>query len=635
MKFNQIKTHIILIISVFFITSVTFAKEFHVSAEKGKDSNSGTITSPFLTIQHAANLAMPGDTITVHSGTYREHIDPPRGGDSNLKRITYQTFEKDKVFLKGSEVVKNWIRVGKDIWKVTLPKSFFGDFNPFDDLLKGDWFKNKGRKTHSGAVYYNGNWLLEAKDLEDLKKETEVDALWFANVEKDSTTIWAQFKNENPNNSLTEVNVRQTVFYPSKEGINYITVNGFNMCHAATPWAPPTAEQIGLIGTHWSKGWIIENNTISYSMCSGISLGKYGDEYDNTSASSAGGYNKSIERALAYRIPWNKENVGSHIVRNNTISYCEQAGIVGSLGGAFSLITNNIVHDIHIKRFFSGAEMAGIKLHGAIDTEISHNHIYRTCRGVWLDWMSQGVRVSRNLFHDNTMSGNTKKMGEDILPGGEQDLFVEVNHGPFIVDNNFFLSDYNINNRSSGGAYIHNLFAGSLRIVTADKRLTPYLLPHSTAIAGLHDYHCGYDRFYNNIFLKDANLSNYDTCDSVWMDGNLFLGGAIPSKHEKNPVVLSTYYSFVKLTNIKGNIYLNFMAKDILKKKSTLSLINSKSFKETNLSRAAYENPYRLPIIFDKDYSGNNRVTNNIIPGPINIKKSNSKKYKVWSLSKR
>jgi hypothetical protein len=28
-----------------------------------------------------------------------------------------------------------------------------------------------------------------------------------------------------------------------------------------------------LVGPHWSKGWIIENNVISHSVCSGISLG--------------------------------------------------------------------------------------------------------------------------------------------------------------------------------------------------------------------------------------------------------------------------------------------------------------------------------------------------------------------------
>ena len=151
-----------------------------------------------------------------------------------------------------------------------------------------------------------------------------------------------------------EINVRQTVFYPEKTGINYITVRGFTLEDAATPWAPPTAEQIGLIGAHWSKGWIIENNTISHSICSGISLGKYGDQWDNTSANSAEGYVKTIERALADG--WSKENIGHHIVRNNTISHCEQTGIVGSLGAAFSTVTGNTIYNVHMHQSFGGAD---------------------------------------------------------------------------------------------------------------------------------------------------------------------------------------------------------------------------------------------------------------------------------------
>jgi hypothetical protein len=56
-----------------------------------------------------------------------------------------------------------------------------------------------------------------------------------------------------------EINARRTVFYPSETGHNFITVRGFTLEHAATPWAPPTAEQVGLIDTHWSKGWIINH----------------------------------------------------------------------------------------------------------------------------------------------------------------------------------------------------------------------------------------------------------------------------------------------------------------------------------------------------------------------------------------
>jgi len=110
--------------------------------------------------------------------------------------------------------------------------------------------------------------------------------------------------------------------------------------YAATPWAPPTAEQIGLIGTHWSKEWIIENNDICYSTCVGITLGKYGDQWDNTSQNTAEGYVKTIERALENG--WSKENIGHHVVRNNHISHCERnprhpypATVFGSRDGRY------------------------------------------------------------------------------------------------------------------------------------------------------------------------------------------------------------------------------------------------------------------------------------------------------------
>ncbi len=151
--------------------------------------------------------------------------------------------------------------------------------------------------------------------------------LWFAQADEADTTIWAQFTGVDPNQEEVEINVRQSVFYPDQPGRNYITVRGFTLQHAATPWAPPTAEQIGLIGTHWSRGWIIEDNIISHSVCTGITLGKHGDEFDNTSADTAEGYVKTIERAHAFPIPWTRDDIGHHIVRGNTISHCEQAGL--------------------------------------------------------------------------------------------------------------------------------------------------------------------------------------------------------------------------------------------------------------------------------------------------------------------
>ena len=607
-----------------------YAKEYHVSTT-GLDDNPGTQSKPFKTISAAAAIAQPEDVVTVHEGIYRERINPPRGGTSDDKRIVYQAADGEKVVIKGSEVVKGWQHVQNDTWKVTLPNSFFGDFNPYSDLISGDWFYPKGREHHTGAVYLNGRWLTEAAQKKEVFEPASDNPLWFAKVDGANTTIWAQFKGVDPNKENVEINARQSVFYPEKPGMNYITVRGFTVEHAATPWAPPTAEQIGLIGTHWSKGWVIENNTIRYSVCTGITLGKHGDEFDNTSQNSAEGYVETINRAL--KRGWSKENIGHHLVRNNHIYHCEQAGIVGSMGAVFSTITGNAIHDIHIRQLFDGAEMAGIKFHGAIDTIISHNHVYRTCRGIWLDWMSQGTHVTGNLLHDNE---------------SREDLFVEVNHGPFLVDNNLFLSGNGLNDISHGGAFAHNLFAGRI-IAWPNKRTTPYHRAHSTEIAGMHDLPGGDHRFYNNILAspgrpvpwptkipKHLNVQHYfglATYDAaklpVYMAGNVFLGRAEPSKHEENPLVEPKVDPGLKLVERSDGWYLQIeLNKTWADHKRPL--VTTEMLGKAIIPDLPYEDPDGKPYRIDTDYFGNKRNTKNPYPGPFNEPNEGKQLIKVW-----
>ena len=609
-RFSGFITALLLSLSLLAVPAAD-AREFHVAIH-GNDSNAGSKAAPFRTIQRAADLAQPGDVITVHEGVYRERISPPRGGQSDAKRIVYQAAPGEKAEIKGSEVVKNWVKVQGDVWKAVLPNSFFGSFNPYSDLIHGDWFNPKGRQHHTGAVYLNGDWLTEAATLDDVLKPAAAAPLWFARVDKENTTIWAQFKGVNPNEQEAEINVRRTVFYPEKTGINYLTVRGFIMRHAATPWAPPTAEQIGLIGTHWSKGWIIEDNVTSHSTCSGISLGKYGDQWDNTSANSAEGYVKTIQRGL--KSGWNKETIGHHIVRNNTISHCEQAGIVGSLGAAFSVVTGNTIHDIHVRRLFSGAEMAGIKFHAAIDVEISRNHIYRTCRGLWLDWMAQGTRVSANLFHDNR----------------DQDLFVEVDHGPFLVDNNLFLSPMALLIFSRGGAYVHNLIAGGTVLNSLDRRMTPFHKAHSTEVAGFHDNPSGDDRFYNNLFVKRGDLSPYDAARlPVWMEGNVFLQGAKPSKHENDPLVNAEFDPIVKLVKKADGLYLEIQFDQAWAAQRRRKLVTTDLLGKAAIPNLPYEQPDGTPIRVNTDYFGKPRDETNPTPGPFENPGQGDLKLKV------
>lgn len=627
--------------AVLTLTQTGTATEYHV-ATNGNDSNPGTGTAPFRTIQHAADLANPGDVITVHAGVYRERVNPPRGGTAELMRIVYQAAPGETVELKGSEPVKNWEKVQDDVWKVALPNAFFGNFNPYQDLIDGDWFNPKGREHHTGAVYLHGEWLTEAAKLAEVLNPATPPAwlkdspdsnpqLWFAQVDGQQTTIWAQFRGVNPNEQLVEINVRQTVFYPDKPGRDYITVRGFTLSQAATPWAPPTAEQIGLIGTHWSKGWIIEDNVVHHSICSGISLGKHGDEFDNTSADTAEGYVKTIERAHAHVIPWTGDHIGHHIVRNNTISHCEQAGIVGSLGPIFSIVTGNVIHDIHVRRLFTGAEMAGIKFHAAIDTEISHNHIYRTTRGLWLDWMAQGTRVTRNLFHDNRT----------------EDLFVEVNHGPFVVDHNLFLSPITLLDMSEGGAYAHNLVTGKIITRPELKRETPIHTAHKTKIAGLVNIKGGDNRFYNNIFFGSGNSeapkidakSPQRTGFGLWVydvreipshaAGNVYLNGARPSGKDADPMVLPGAVPAPRLVADARGFVLDLTLPQSIAQAKT-RLITTDLLGKTRIPNLAYEDVDGSPVKLITDYSNQPRNPDHPTAGPFETPGAGPLTLTVW-----
>jgi alpha-N-arabinofuranosidase len=602
----------------------------------GKDDNTGTTSAPFRTIQHAADLAQPGDVITVHEGTYRERINPPRGGESDAKRIVYQAEAGKKVEIKGSEIITGWVRVTNDTWQATVPNTLFGTFNPYKDLIRGDWFNPSKRDHHTGAVYLNGEWLTEAAKQEEVLKPIGKTPFWFGTVDPEKTTIQAQFKDVDPNKALIEINVRQTVFYPDKPGRNYITVRGFTLCHAATPWAPPTAEQIGLIGTHWSKGWVIENNIIRHSVCSGIALGKHGDKFDNTSANSAEGYVKTIERAHAFSIPWTKEFIGSHVVRSNEVSDCEQAGIVGSLGCSFSTITDNNVHHIHVRKLFGGAEQSALKFHGAIDTVISRNQFSHSDRGLWLDWMAQGTRVSRNLFFDN-----------------DEDVFVEVNHGPFLIDNNLLLSRHiNLLDVSEGGAYVHNLFAGQIQSSPEMGRDTPYHPAHSTVVAGLTKTKGSDNRFYNNIFVgngaeqqvvstptatpskktksKGFGLFVYNTREfPMFTGGNIYFDKAAPYHQEKDAVCATEKGGPITIVEEGKAVYLQTEALKGVRNPAA-QIVTTERLGLAKTPQLPYVNADGSPITIDFDYFGNPRSAEAPLSGPLEKPSAGSLKLKVW-----
>ena len=80
---------------------------YHVSASAapGGDGSEGR---PFSAIQQAADLALPGDTVLVQPGIYREWVDPKNGGTPGA-RITYRSAVPLGAVITGAEPVRDWI----------------------------------------------------------------------------------------------------------------------------------------------------------------------------------------------------------------------------------------------------------------------------------------------------------------------------------------------------------------------------------------------------------------------------------------------------------------------------------------------------------------------------------------------
>ena len=640
-------------------------------------SGDGTRNHPFRFIQEAADIAQPGDVVIVAPGIYREFVHPTNSGTKD-QPIIYCSTEPLAAVITGAEVIKEWEPFKGDVWKVSIPNNMFGNYNPYTTLIEGDWCI-PGKINHTGEVFLNGKSMYESETLSAVENpEIRRDSWdpdfsvysWYTAQDMNDTVIFANFQGKDPNEENVEITVRRNCFMPLVNGINYIVVSGFALRQAATQWAPPTAYQDGLIGPHWSKGWIIEDCEISESKCSGISLGKYLQPNNNNKWTSTyikdGTQTERDAVCQAVNEGWDKENIGSHIIRRCEIHDCGQTGIVGHLGGIFSIIEDNHIYRINNKHDVDGAEIGGIKMHAAIDTVFRRNHIHHCTRGLWLDWQAQGTRVTQNFFHDNTppegcVITNNLALGEDV--------FIEVSHGPTLVDHNIMLSDISCRLSTQGIALVHNLIYGSFSFVGEGTdnggkkfqscRYTPYHVPHSTKIAGFMTILHGDARFYNNIFVqkeirqdlrdyvhdegfesltlynficgtkpydgyptKEKYLASlkpmaggYATAGEndryydhlpVYTGGNAFFNGAQPCDTERGAYIEKNHTVKIMVTEEDGQFRLHTNLYEYLPRSMT-RMVSTKVLGEAFEPEQFFENNDGSETIFDTDYFGRKR----------------------------
>ncbi len=119
--------------------------ERFVSPE-GSDSNPGTISQPYLTIQKCATTMASGGICEVRAGTYRETVTPNSG-------VTITSYDGEQVAIDGSDPVAGWSLYKGSIYKATVTLSS-GDTN---QIFVGDQMMTEARWPN-GDDLFHVNW---------------------------------------------------------------------------------------------------------------------------------------------------------------------------------------------------------------------------------------------------------------------------------------------------------------------------------------------------------------------------------------------------------------------------------------------------------------------------------------------
>ena len=306
---------------------------------------------------------------------------------------------------------------------------------------------------------------------------------------------------------------------------------------------------------------------------------------------------------------------------------------------------------------------------------IRRNHIHNCIQGVWLDWEAQGARITQNLMHDNHRPDGVKTRNGIMF---NTDVFIEVGHGPTLIDNNVLLSKVSITIPSEGIACVHNLCLGSFSLINSgvdsvvngqrEPRYTPYHIRHRTEVAGFMTILHGDDRIYNNIFIQHYKIEDkkkkptdadymavgtaafniFPTWEEwhepfagdgmpdmgalakahfghlpVWVKGNAYFNGANVCKHEKEKFVDKKDKVTIQLVEKNGKYTLKTNLYSFLGD-FRCGIITSDILGCAFEPEQRFESPDGSAITFDSDYFGNHRGVF-ALPGPFADEKACTK----------
>ncbi len=434
---------------------LVFSKTYYVdnTSPNSDDNGPGDKTRPFRTINKAAQLLHPGERVVIAAGTYRECVRPARGGTGPTQMISYEAAPGAKVYVKGSEVLKDgWqqetVAAGfrapgspaapgteVTVWRHDLTSAMFPDaYNPFAlPSIMGSWGWLDTKVADLGPyLRRRGLVFVDGKPLEPMEQLRELampklpavpdftkppapqlgmpprrrggpimqevggspDARFWA--ETSGTAIYIRLASGTPADHQIEVTTRQHTFVPAQSGASFIRVKGLTFQHVGNAYPFP---QYGMVSLAGGDHWIIEDNTLEWANGAGLVIGM-------------DGYSRGARQAGA-----------SQILRRNTFRYCGIEGI-GGMGTTNTLVEDNLIEWCGWADAERGWEAAGAKFHRAKNMLFRRNVVrhMRHANAAWWDVDNVNCRITKNIF-------------ADVLTVGAA-VHMEMNPGQNSIDNN-------------------------------------------------------------------------------------------------------------------------------------------------------------------------------------------------------
>ena len=360
---------------------------FYVS-KSGSNSNSGSYTAPWLTIQHAANSVTAGATVYVETGVYNESVNFPASGTAT-NYITFESYPGQTATIDGTGL------------SVTGTQGLINIINQSYITVSG--FEIRNYTTSSASLTPAGIWITGSGTGVQLLNNLVHNITTSSEKNGNAFGIAVYGTSSTP---ITQLTISGNQVYNLKTGesesvnvdgnVTYFTISN-NIVHDNDNIGIDAIgfEGVGPSGSDQARYGEVSGNTV-YNI-SGIKNAGEGDSYDADGLYCDGCEYVIFERNTVYACDLNMEAASEHkghdssyvTIRNNVFYDANAVGI--SIGGYSNtvggsdhvVIVNNTLYNNNVKN--QGAEFQ-IQYHsGSSSGNIFENNIvYAGTQNVWI-----------------------------------------------------------------------------------------------------------------------------------------------------------------------------------------------------------------------------------------------------------